>query len=101
MKYALLVHQSTEHFNRRDETTIAAGRAYGEALNAAGIFVAGAGFPRRPVPAAAAASRARPSPGGSRQRDDGYLRRALDRPCTALQIERGWSPDLRRPDTGS
>lgn len=44
MKYALLVHQSPEHFDRRDETTVAAGRAYGEALNAAGIFVAGAGL---------------------------------------------------------
>jgi hypothetical protein len=44
MKYALLVHQSPEQFSRRDETATAAGRAYGEALNAAGIFVAGAGL---------------------------------------------------------
>jgi hypothetical protein len=45
MKYALLVHQSQEHFDRRDEkSAIAAGKAYGEALQAAGIFVAGAGL---------------------------------------------------------
>ncbi|HEY1789414.1 MAG TPA: YciI family protein [Verrucomicrobiae bacterium] len=44
MKYALLVHQSPEQFNRRDETAIAAGKAYGEALLAAGIFVGGGGL---------------------------------------------------------
>ena len=45
MKYAMLVHQSQERFNRRDDAeAIAAGRAYGEALQAAGIFVAGAGL---------------------------------------------------------
>jgi hypothetical protein len=44
MKYALLVHQSPEQFTRRDETTIAAGKAYGEALNAAGVFVGGGGL---------------------------------------------------------
>lgn len=45
MKYALLVHQSQEHFDRRaDGTAIAAGRAYGQALQAAGIFVGGAGL---------------------------------------------------------
>jgi hypothetical protein len=45
MKYALLVHQSQEHFDRRDNTAaMAAGRAYGEALQAAGIFVGGAGL---------------------------------------------------------
>jgi hypothetical protein len=45
MKYALLVHQSQESFDRRDDkAAIAAGRAYGEALQAAGIFVAGAGL---------------------------------------------------------
>ena len=45
MKYALLVHQSQEHFERRDDqATLAAGRAYGEALQAAGVFVAGAGL---------------------------------------------------------
>jgi hypothetical protein len=44
MKYALLVHQSQECFDRRDNTAIAAGRAYGEALQAAGIFVGGAGL---------------------------------------------------------
>src|SRR5205814_9819179 len=45
MKYALLVHQSQESFDRRNETTaMAAGRAYGEALQAAGVFVGGAGL---------------------------------------------------------
>jgi len=45
MKYALLVHQPKEVFERRDDkAAIAAGRAYGEALQAAGIFVAGAGL---------------------------------------------------------
>lgn len=45
MKYALLVHQSQEHFDNRDNAAaLAAGRAYGEALQAAGIFVGGAGL---------------------------------------------------------
>ena len=45
MKYAILVHQSQEHFDRRDDkAALAAGRAYGEALQAAGVFVAGAGL---------------------------------------------------------
>jgi hypothetical protein len=45
MKYALLVHQSQEHFDRRnDKAAVAAGRAYGEALQAAGIFIGGAGL---------------------------------------------------------
>src|ERR1700756_4146395 len=45
MKYALLVHQSQEHFDRRnDAAAVAAGKAYGEALHAAGIFVGGAGL---------------------------------------------------------
>jgi hypothetical protein len=45
MKYALLVHQSKERFdNRNDKSAIAAGRAYGEALQAAGVFVGGAGL---------------------------------------------------------
>lgn len=45
MKYALLVHESQEYFDRRkDSTSIAAGRAYGEALQAAGVFVGGAGL---------------------------------------------------------
>ena len=45
MKYALLVHQPQEIFERRDDkAAIAAGRAYGEALQAAGIFVGGAGL---------------------------------------------------------
>ena len=45
MKYALLVHQPKEVFERHgDKAAITAGRAYGEALQAAGIFVAGAGL---------------------------------------------------------
>jgi len=45
MKYALLVHQSQEHFDGRDDkAAVAAGRAYGEALQAASVFVAGAGL---------------------------------------------------------
>jgi len=45
MKYALLVHESQEYFARRKEPgSIAAGRAYGEALQAAGVFVGGAGL---------------------------------------------------------
>jgi len=45
MKYALLVHQPQEQFdNRNDAAAMAAGRAYGEALQAAGIFVGGAGL---------------------------------------------------------
>ena len=43
MKYAMLVYQSQETFDRRDDAMIAAGKAYGEALQAAGIFVGGAG----------------------------------------------------------
>ena len=45
MKYALLIHQSQEYFDRRnDAQALAAGKAYGEALQAAGVFVAGAGL---------------------------------------------------------
>jgi hypothetical protein len=45
MKYALLIHESKESFNRpKDANAIAAGRAYGQALQAAGIFVGGAGL---------------------------------------------------------
>jgi hypothetical protein len=45
MKYALLVHQSQEYFDRRnDAAAVAAGRAYGEALHAAGVFMGGAGL---------------------------------------------------------
>jgi hypothetical protein len=44
MKYALLVYQSQESFDRRDAAMMAAGRAYGEALQAAGVFVGGAGL---------------------------------------------------------
>jgi len=45
MKYALLVHQAQEHFDRREDgTAIAAGRAYGQALQAAGIFIGGGGL---------------------------------------------------------
>jgi hypothetical protein len=45
MKYALLVHQSQDYFDRRDNAAaMAAGKAYGEALQAAGVFVGGAGL---------------------------------------------------------
>ncbi len=45
MKYALLVHQPAEYFEQRqDRAMVAAGRAYGEALQAAGVFVGGAGL---------------------------------------------------------
>lgn len=45
MKYILLVHHSKETFDApRDPALAAAGRAYGEALRAAGVFVAGAGL---------------------------------------------------------
>jgi hypothetical protein len=45
MKYALLVHQPQKHFDRRDSAAaIAAGKAYGEALQAAGVLVGGAGL---------------------------------------------------------
>jgi hypothetical protein len=45
MKYALLVHQPQDYFDRRnDKAAMAAGKAYGEALQAAGVFVGGAGL---------------------------------------------------------
>ena len=44
MKYALLIHESPEHFGRKDPTAAAAGKAYGAALQAAGVFVGGAGL---------------------------------------------------------
>jgi hypothetical protein len=45
MKYALIVHQSQEYFDRRnDPAAKAAGRAYAEALQAAGVFVVGLGL---------------------------------------------------------
>lgn len=45
MKYILLVHVSQEDFDRpKEKADVAAGYAYGEALQAAGIFVAGAGL---------------------------------------------------------
>lgn len=44
MKYALLVHTPQEQFEKRDAAAQAAGRAYGEALQAAGVFVGGAGL---------------------------------------------------------
>jgi hypothetical protein len=66
MKYALLVHQSQEYFDRRDNTAaMAAGRAYGEALQAAGIFVGGAGL-EPPQTATTVSVR-----DGKRQVDDG------------------------------
>ena len=45
MKYALLVYQGQDAFARRDsEAALAAGKAYSEALQAAGVFVGGAGL---------------------------------------------------------
>jgi hypothetical protein len=45
MKYALLVHQAEERFDRRNLSVgVAAGRAYAEALQAAGVFVGGVGL---------------------------------------------------------
>lgn len=45
MKYMLLVHHSKESYDApKDPALAAAGRAYGEALRAAGVFVAGAGL---------------------------------------------------------
>lgn len=45
MKYVLLIQETPEYFERRkDPAFTAAGRAYGEALQAAGVFVAGAGL---------------------------------------------------------
>ena len=45
MKYVLLIHSSPESFARqRDPALAAAGQAYGAALNAAGVFVGGAGL---------------------------------------------------------
>jgi hypothetical protein len=45
MKYALLVFQAQEQFDRpRDSAMAAAGKAYGEALRAAGVVVTAAGL---------------------------------------------------------
>lgn len=45
MKYALLVFQPQEQFDRpRDNAMAAAGKAYGEALRAAGVVVTAAGL---------------------------------------------------------
>ena len=45
MKYALLVHQSQEYFDHHDNAAAtAAGKAYGEALQAAGVLIGGAGL---------------------------------------------------------
>src|SRR5262245_42421165 len=45
MKYVLLSHLTKESFAApKDHAQVAAGRAYGEALRAAGVFVAGAGL---------------------------------------------------------
>lgn len=44
MKYALLVFQPQEQFERRDPAMAAAGKAYGEALRAAGVVVTAAGL---------------------------------------------------------
>jgi hypothetical protein len=45
MKYALFVLETPEALSRRKDPSLqAAGRAYGEALMAAGVFVGGAGL---------------------------------------------------------
>src|SRR2546430_5090738 len=44
MKSALLVFQPQEKFDRRDSAMAAAGKAYGEALRAAGVVVTAAGL---------------------------------------------------------
>lgn len=45
MKYIILVHHPKSTFDAvPDPADVAAGRAYGEALHAAGVFVAGAGL---------------------------------------------------------
>jgi hypothetical protein len=44
MKYALIVHQPQEDFDRKDPAAAAAGKAYAEALQAAGVFVGGLGL---------------------------------------------------------
>jgi hypothetical protein len=45
MKYAILAHQPAEKFSGpKSPADAAAGRAYGEALMAAGIFIGGAGL---------------------------------------------------------
>lgn len=45
MRYALLVHHSQEYFDCRDDAAaMAAGKAYGEALQAAGVFIGGGGL---------------------------------------------------------
>ncbi len=45
MKYALFVYEPQEAFDKpKDPAAMAAGRAFGEALMAAGVFVGGAGL---------------------------------------------------------
>ncbi len=44
MRYALLVYQPQDQFDRHDPEGAAAGRAYGEALRAAGVIVTAAGL---------------------------------------------------------
>ncbi|MCI0534776.1 MAG: YciI family protein [Verrucomicrobiales bacterium] len=44
MKYALLVFQPQEQFERRDPAAAAAGKVSGEALRAAGVLVTAAGL---------------------------------------------------------
>ena len=44
MKYALLIFQPQEQFERYDSAMAAAGKAYGEALRTAGIVVTAAGL---------------------------------------------------------
>jgi hypothetical protein len=69
MKYALLVHQTQEHFDKRDDAAVAAaGRAYGEALQAAGVFVAGGGLQPPTTATTVTARTLVPQSSGSRSR---------------------------------
>jgi hypothetical protein len=66
LKYALLVHDSQKQFDQRDnKAAVAAAKAYSDALQAAGVFVGGAGF-EPPQTATAVSAR-----DGKRQVHDG------------------------------
>ena len=81
MKYALLVHldkETVEQFKDANAKTAAraAGMAYGEALRAAGIFVAGAGLePPHTATVVSVQRRKTPSPRWPVCRDQGIPRR--------------------------
>jgi hypothetical protein len=93
MKYALLVHQSQEYFDRRDNAaSVAAGKAYGEALQAAGVLVGGAGLES---PQAATTVSVR---NGKRQVQDGpYARRRSFSLGLASLTCRIWMPPWNGP----